>query len=81
MKPAANGIETVANEDGSASVKVRGSAADFVFLAQRINDVLLDSSRLIFQNEYRLYPGKRYVEITTTITNGGTSIVQFRPTR
>ena len=51
--------------------------ADFVFLAQRINDVLLDSSRLIFQNEYRLYPGKRYVEITTTITNGGTSIVQF----
>lgn len=77
MKPATNGIETVANEDGSASVKVRGSAADFVFLAQRINDVLLDSSRLIFQNEYRLYPGKRYVEITTTITNGGTSIVQF----
>ena len=77
MKPSPGGIRTVANEDGSASVIVRGSAADFVFLAQRINDVLLDSSSLLFENEYRLYPGRRYVEITTKVTNGGMSEVEF----
>jgi hypothetical protein len=77
MKPTPGGIKTVANPDGSASVIVRGSAADFVFLAQRINDVLLDSSDLLFENEYKLHPGKRYVEITTTVVNGGERTVEF----
>lgn len=75
MKP--TGIETRQNDDGSASVIVRGDPADFVFLAQRINDVLLDAEGLQFRNEYRLYPGKRYVEITTTIVNGSNEDKSF----
>lgn len=68
-------IETVQNEDGSASVVVRGGPADFVFLAKNIIDGIVDSTDLRFRNEYRLAPGKRYVEITTTITNQGTGSV------
>jgi hypothetical protein len=75
MKP--TGIETVQNDDGSASVIVRGEPADFVFLAQNIVDGIVDSTTLNFRNEYRLAPGKRYVEITTTITNQGTSEVDL----
>lgn len=75
MKPTS--IETKQNDDGSASIIVRGTPADFVFLAQRINDVLLDSGGLRLKNEYRLKPGARYVEITTTVTNGSGSAVPF----
>lgn len=70
-------IKAQQNEDGSASIIVRGDPADFVFLAQRINDVLLDTNGLQLRNEYRLAPGKRYVEITTTIVNGGNNDKSF----
>lgn len=73
MKP--TNIETMQNPDGSASVVVRGAPADFVFLAKNIVDGIIDSTDLRFRNEYRLAPGKRYVEITTTITNQGTGAV------
>ena len=56
--------------DGSASVVVTGAADEFLFLASRVNDLLLDGPSIIFRNEYKLAPGRRYVEITTTITNG-----------
>jgi hypothetical protein len=75
MKPTR--IETKQNDDGSASIEVSGSAADFVFLAKRINDVLVNSEKLLFKNVYRLEPKKRYVEITTTVTNGGDLAVSF----
>lgn len=75
MKPSR--IEVKENDDESAQIEVSGSAADFVFLAKRINDVLLKSDKLLFKNVYRLQPGKRWVEITTTITNGGEEPVDF----
>ncbi len=65
------------NDDGSASIIVRGDPADFVFLAQRINEVLLDTTGLQVRNEYRLAPGKRYVEITTTVVNGSNDDKKF----
>lgn len=75
MKPTR--IELKQNDDESAQIEVNGSAADFVFLAKRINDVLVKSDKLLFKNVYRLQPGKRWVEITTTITNGGEEIVNL----
>jgi hypothetical protein len=71
MRP--TGIETQNNEDGSASVIVRGEPDDFIFLAQNIIDAIVVSDDLRFRNEYRLAPGKRYVEITTTISYQGTA--------
>ncbi len=75
MKP--TGIEAVRNADGSASVIVRGRPADFVFLAQKINEVLVNSENLFFKNEYRLYPGRSYIEIITTVTNQGETDVRL----
>jgi hypothetical protein len=77
MRPNENGIVVKEYEDGSASVIVRGRGAEFLFVAQTINDLLVDASELIFQNEYLLRPGKRYVEITTTVINQGTSPVEL----
>lgn len=77
MKPDEDGVRTVRHDDGSASVEVRGRAADFVFLAAQLNDVLVDADNLRFTNEYRLRPGVSYVEITTTVTNFGSSRVEF----
>lgn len=76
MKPTS--IDTVEHEDGSASIVVTGAPNDFIFLAQRINDVIITrADSLSFRNEYRLRPGKRYVEITTTIRNVGDSPVEL----
>lgn len=71
MKPRENGISVREAPDGSASVLVNGTGDEFLFIAERINDLLVDSTKLIFTNEYKLAPGKRYVEITTTIINQG----------
>ncbi|MEL7371632.1 MAG: carboxypeptidase regulatory-like domain-containing protein, partial [Myxococcota bacterium] len=67
MRPTS--IRTTRNDDGSASVIVEGAADEFLFLASRVNDLLLDGPAILFTNEYRLSPGNRYVEIITTITN------------
>lgn len=64
-------------EDGSAAVIVTGSAAEFIFMASNVNDVLLDGEKLSFRNEYRLHPGKRYVKITTTVSNISDSQVKL----
>ncbi|MEM7675734.1 MAG: carboxypeptidase regulatory-like domain-containing protein, partial [Myxococcota bacterium] len=67
LRPTA--IRTQNNADGSASVIVEGAADEFLFTASQINDLLVDGPAIIFQNEYRLAPGARHVEIITTITN------------
>ena len=69
MRPAS--IRVVNRDNGSASVIVRGSADEFLFLASRVNDLLLDGPAIRFENEYRLLPGRRYVEIITTVSNEG----------
>lgn len=77
MRPNENGISIKELEDGSATIQVRGKGAEFLFVAQTINDLLVDAKDLIFQNEYHLAPGKRYVEITTTVINQGTTTVEL----
>jgi hypothetical protein len=79
MKPKDNGIRIVESTDGSgsATIEVSGSGDEFVFIAKRIDELLVDSSKLLFKNEYKLSPGKRYVEITTTIINQGDEPVEF----
>jgi len=73
MQPANDGIAVANNDDGSASIVVRGRGGEFLFMLTTINDLVLGEG-LDMTNEYRLYPGKRYVEITTTVRNvsGGT---------
>jgi hypothetical protein len=77
MKPNENGIVTKDYEDGSASVIVTGRGEEFLFVAERIDDLLVNADKLIFQNEYKLSPGKRYVEITTKVINQGDATVQL----
>lgn len=64
-------IEAIQNDDGSASVMVSGRPDHFVYLARLISDVGVPGEGLLFRNEYRLEPGKRYVKITTTVINEG----------
>lgn len=72
MKPRADGMRAAQSEDGSgaATVVVSGSGDEFLYISKTVDDVLIPSSeKLVFQNEYKLSPGKRYVEITTTVIN------------
>lgn len=69
MQPANGGIEVKQLEDGSATITVRGKGAQFLFMLEFINEAVLGDSGLQFENEYKLRPGKRYVEITTSMIN------------
>lgn len=69
MQPADDGIEAKVEEDGTAVVTVRGRGNQFLFMLEFINSAVLGEGGLQLQNEYRLRPGKRYVEITTTMIN------------
>jgi len=77
MEPNVDGISAETHEDGSASVTVRGEACDFMAMLNRINTFAVGDQRLVFFNEYRLRPGKSYVEITTTVVNQGSETLQF----
>jgi hypothetical protein len=77
MEPVDGGISTAVADDGSATVTVRGEAGDFLAMLSNINTFAVGDQRLIFFNEYKLRPGKSYVEITTTIVNQGTSTIQL----
>lgn len=78
MAPSKGGITTKSYPDGSASVIVSGTGAEFLFMLTRINGVVVGPSEgLVFANEYRLPPGKRYVEITTSVTNISGQTVKF----
>jgi hypothetical protein len=50
-------------------VTVKGTGGDLLQALALLNSALLFPSSLSFQQTYRLYPGKRYVEIETTVTN------------
>ncbi len=69
MQPADNGVEAKTHEDGSATVTVRGRGAQFLFMLEFINSAVLGDGGLQFENEFRVRPGKRYVEITTSMIN------------
>lgn len=67
MRPTS--IRSVERPDGARSVLVTGGPGDFLVLAQTVNDLLAPTDGLRFTNEYRLAPGKRWVEIVTTLRN------------
>lgn len=75
--PRAGGIVAREHEDGSASIEVSGSTNEFLFLLSTINEQLLGDEPLLFKNEYRLRPGQRWVEITTSVTNPTMQTVRF----
>lgn len=75
--PRAGGIVAKEHEDGSASIEVSGSTNEFLFMLSTINEQLLGEDALLFKNEYRLRPGQRWVEITTSVTNPTMRTVRF----
>lgn len=61
----------VANDgaDGEAAViRVTGEGGEFISATRTIDEALI-RTKLDYQVEYRLAPGKRYLEIVTTVTN------------
>lgn len=58
------------DDGGPAEITVTGSGGDLLQMVSLLNTGLMFPSTLTFENRYRLYPGKRYVEIETTVKNG-----------
>ncbi|MBA3541780.1 MAG: CehA/McbA family metallohydrolase [Deltaproteobacteria bacterium] len=66
--------------DGSstyAEVTVRGGGNDLLQMVYLLNTGLVFPETLQFSNAYRLYPGKKYVEIHTTVKNVGNGAHPF----
>ncbi len=75
--PREGGIAAKEHEDGSATITVTGSTDEFLFMLSTVNGQVIGEDPLVFTNEYRLRPGKRWVEITTSVTNPTTTTVPF----
>ena len=75
--PGERGFSVKELEDGSATITVTGTAADFLAMVKNVNELVAVSEGLQFFNEYKLTPGKNYVEITTSIINGGVTPISF----
>ena len=58
------------DDGGPAEVTVTGTGGDLLQMIALLNTGLMFPSTLQFKNIYRLYPGKKYVEIETVVTNG-----------
>ena len=57
------------DDGGPAEVTVTGTGGDLLQMVALLNTGLVFPSNLELKNIYRLYPGKRYVEIETVVTN------------
>ncbi|MDX2090112.1 MAG: CehA/McbA family metallohydrolase [Kofleriaceae bacterium] len=57
------------DDGGPAEVTVTGTGGDLLQMVALLNTGVVFPSNLELKNIYRLYPGKRYVEIETVITN------------
>ncbi len=61
---------TADGSDGKpAEVTVEGTGGDLLQMVGLLNTGLVNAANLSFSQTYRLHPGKRYVEIETTIKN------------
>ncbi len=56
-------------DGGAAIVAVEGVGGDLLQMVAVLNTGLLFPPGLVFREEYKLEPGKRWVEITSSITN------------
>jgi Carboxypeptidase regulatory-like domain len=64
-------------DGGPAEIRVRGKGGDLLQMVALLNTALFFSPSLELVQIYRLHPGKRYVELETTITNTGATTHPF----
>jgi len=60
-----------------AEVTVSGGPGDLLQTVALLNQALVSPGQLSFKNAYRLYPGRSYVEIHTTVKNTGAGAHPF----
>lgn len=65
------------SDGGEAEIRVRGKGGDLLQMVALLNTALFFSPSLQLEQVYRLRPGKRYVELETTITNTGAAAHPF----
>ncbi|HEY4177749.1 MAG TPA: CehA/McbA family metallohydrolase [Kofleriaceae bacterium] len=70
MQEKASGAALADGADGlDAEVVVVGTGGDLLQMVSLLNTGLVMPSGLELKNTYKLFPGKKYVEIETTVTN------------
>jgi Carboxypeptidase regulatory-like domain len=69
MNPVSMSVTASGADGGPAAVTVVGVGADLLQQVAILNQGILFPASLEMTEEYKLSPGKRYVEITTTIRN------------
>lgn len=69
IEPSAVVVTASGADGGPAEITVRGKGGDLLQTVALLNAALLFPPSLAFEQTYRLYPGKRYVEIETRVTN------------
>lgn len=77
LAPTSIEITRDGSDGGPAEIRVRGKGGDLLQMVALLNTALLFSPSLALEQTYRLYPGKRYVELETRITNTGTGAHPF----
>lgn len=69
MDPVSIQVTADGLDGGAAIITEQGTDGDLLQMVEILNDGLLYPPDLQFQEQFKLEPGKRYVEITTSITN------------
>ncbi|MEZ4360215.1 MAG: CehA/McbA family metallohydrolase [Kofleriaceae bacterium] len=77
LSPTSVEITADGSAGGAAELRVRGKGGDLLQMVALLNTALLFSPSLELEQIYRLYPGKRYVELETRITNTGAAAHPF----
>jgi hypothetical protein len=73
MNPVTVGITADGKDGGAAVVTETGTDGDLLQMVAILNNGLLYPPDLQFKEDFKLAPGKRYVELTTSITNMSTA--------
>jgi hypothetical protein len=77
IAPTSITITADGSDGGPAEIRVRGKGGDLLQMVALLNTALFFSPSLQLEQVYRLRPGKRYVELETTITNTGAAAHPF----
>src|SRR5262249_30827514 len=73
MNPVSVAVVSDGKDGGPAVVAEEGTDGDLLQMVAILNNGLLDPPELKFREEFKLAPGKRYVDLTTSITNVSTA--------
>lgn len=77
LSPTSIEITADGSDGGPAEIRVRGKGGDLLQMVALLNTALFFSPSLALEQVYRLHPGKRYVELETTITNTSAAVHPF----